>query len=111
MGYVAFFTLIGALGDTISPEVKRGASLMMIGSVVFFIGFEVYKVLETTLMFRRLAGDLQTAKSAEVLEASEIVNRRVAFRVMRVWPFVFIPTVFLGFGAAGWLAWELVRGL
>jgi hypothetical protein len=103
-GYVAFFALWGSVQESLTPVCRLATAALMGISLVCYIGWQVIQML-TRQWFEwkcadvfKSAGDPATFNT-EWSKASQ--NHEIATaRLMRFWPFLFVPALVFGFAGA-----------
>ncbi len=110
-GYAGFLTFWSKSGQAIPQPSHSLIGILFLLSLVCYIGYEVYASIRrgfaVQLANQRLMKNPTPAGVDAFNEAIAKFNRRIH----RVWLFVLVPTVALGFGAGlwtvGWYAYSL----
>jgi len=112
-GFVVFFTVWSYTRQFVPEWAVLTTALMMALSAMLFVGFEIYKMLETQFLALALpnvvkatGGDLSQA-IVKYQQRAESQLRRMFF----VWMFVFPLTIASGYGAVLILVTFFVRAL
>ncbi|NRQ42537.1 hypothetical protein HRH59_08110 [Rheinheimera sp. YQF-2] len=97
-GYVGFFTLWGSLKNDLPLWAILVSGALILISLLIFIGFEIYKMISSSVQMHRISKRLQTPDMG-TLAAIQQIERESSLRNAKVWVFAVIPTVVTGFGA------------
>lgn len=108
LGFAAYFTMLGAFRADVSVLTATGSACLVILSLLIFVGFEVYKIVFTGILFRRYQAALKPGTTLDGLKAIEEVNQASVKTFMRVWSIIIGPCVASGFGGALWLGGGIV---
>lgn len=109
-GYVAFFALWGGVEQSL-PQVCRLLTVgLMSISLMCYIGWNIMQMLTRQFYEFQCASILKNANdpprfNAEWVKAGQDFEIKSA-RLMRFWPFLFVPAVVLGFTAAGLIGYN-----
>lgn len=109
-GYVAFFALWAGVNQDISSLARLLTVALMAGSLMLYIAWHILQMLTRQRFEWKLAAVFNFADDAprfnrEWIETTQRMNIAVA-RLMRFWPWIFVPAVVLGFLAAGVLSYS-----
>lgn len=107
LGFAAYFTMLGAFRDGISLLTLAGSACAVITSLMIYIGFEVYKIVFTSILSKRYASTLEPGASVDALNAMDEANHASSRTLMKVWTVIIGPCIALGFGGALWLAGDI----
>jgi len=110
-GYAAFF----AIWKTMKPDLNKvlilSSGLLVLASVLLFIGSEIYGVFARTLYFRKLQKKLALQPSPTFVQEVRAAEQEFEARAFQIWLVVFIPTVLLGILGGLLLAGAFGHGL
>jgi hypothetical protein len=110
-GYVAFFALWGGgVQQSVTPVCRLLTAGLMAISLMCYIGWQILQMLTRQFYEFKCAMILKNAEdpirfNADWLRAGKDFEIAGA-RLMRFWPFLFVPAVVLGFAAAGTLGYN-----
>ena len=109
-GYVAFFALWGGVETSVSPLCRLLTAGLMAVSLMSYIGWNIVQMLTRQFYEFKCAAILKNADhpsrfNAEWVKAAHDFEIASA-RLMRFWPFLFLPAVVFGFAGAGVLAYS-----
>lgn len=114
-GYAAFFALWSAVTEDISTAARLVTVALMGGSLLFYIAWHIIQMLTRQKSeWRRAAAfrfhDDPTRFNAEWIAIDQAQSKN-ELRVMRLWPWIFIPAVALGFAGGGLLAYHALAAV
>lgn len=98
-GYVGFYSMWSSVRTEMPKGAMVAAGLLITVSALFFVAFEIYKMIRTSLHFRALAGLLQES-GASALERVQSEEQKFSLRLTRAWVVALVFTVVPGFAAA-----------
>jgi hypothetical protein len=109
-GYVAFFALWGGVQQSVTPMCRLLTAGLMAVSLMCYIAWQILQMLTRQFYEFRCAAILKNAHdpvkfNADWLKAGKDFEITGA-RLMRFWPFLFVPAVLFGFAGAGTLAYN-----
>lgn len=110
-GYAAFFTMWGSVKENLPRPCILWSGLLMIISIILFVGFEVIKMIFTAISHQRILRAAQEAHRSPTPSVIKDVVNQQSRQFLRLWKFVLVPTVVTGFGSAGILVWAFISGL
>ena len=112
-GYAGFFTFWATLSSKLPPWLYVVTGLLIIVSLLAFIGWEVTKMVWSALHLNKVQQDLSGKPGPEVLAQFQSSLQRFAKASNRVWVWFLVPTVVCGFGAGlcvlGFFVWRIWR--
>jgi len=101
-GYVAFFALWGGVYETLTPVCRLFTVALMGLSLMCYLGWQILQMLTRQWFEWNCVGVFKLAdEPARFNDAwmKETQKHEVATaRLMRFWPYLFVPAVVLGFG-------------
>ncbi|RBO82646.1 hypothetical protein [Marinomonas aquiplantarum] len=97
-GYIGFFTLWGSLRKELPSWAILVSGFCILLSLLIFICFELYKMIELSIKMNRISKRLQNSFENTIAEV-KIIEENSALRSSRVWIYTLIPTVFFGLSA------------
>jgi hypothetical protein len=113
-GYAGFFTFWATLSNTLPQWLYLLTGLLIISSLLAFIGWEVIKMIWSTLYFNRVQRDLSRNPGRETVARFQNSIQQFVRASNRVWIWFLVPTVALGFGAGacvlGFFVWRMYHG-
>ncbi len=108
-GYAGFFALWGLTKEYLSKGQVFWSALLILISIVFFMSFEIYKMIHNGIVFQSLQ---KVIKDPEQFHTQiEIHNKKtteLAVRLGRIWIPVLIVAIGTGLGAYGVLGYAFV---
>ncbi|MGN2670951.1 hypothetical protein [Aliivibrio fischeri] len=97
-GYVGFFTLWGSLKKDLPDWAVLLSGFLILLSVMIFIGFELFKMISSSIQMHRVSKRLQNPSIGTLLEIQKIEQNN-ALKSAKIWVFTIIPTILFGFSA------------
>jgi len=108
-GYVAFFALWQGVAADVTPQARLLTCAGMGVSLLIYIGWTIAQMLVRQNFEHERADILSIADTSEFHRLWEDNSRRhkiAELRLIRFWPYTFVPTVILGVGSALTLTWN-----
>ncbi|MBI4780641.1 MAG: hypothetical protein HY785_04895 [Oscillatoriophycideae cyanobacterium NC_groundwater_1537_Pr4_S-0.65um_50_18] len=112
-GYAAFFAFWSTLKSDMPIKLYATSGLLMVLSLMFFIAWEIIKMIWTTLALRSIEGKL-TSRPPEPDTMAKFQQEINAFdrRIGRLWIYFLFPTITCGITSGlclvGFFVWKLV---
>ena len=97
-GYVGFFTLWASLQKDLPTWAILSSGFLILMSVMIFIGFELFKMINSSIQMHNVSKRLQQP-SINTLQEIQRIEQNNALKSAKVWVFTVIPTVLCGFSA------------
>lgn len=94
-GYIGFFTLWSSLKNDLPNWAILSSGFCILLSLLIFIGFEIYKMISSSIKMHRFSKALQQPNINTISQIQQI-ERNGALNSARIWIFTLIPTVFFG---------------
>ncbi len=114
-GYAGTFTLWSFTKDFLPEKAAILIALMMGVSLFIFCGWEVYKMIQTSLSLRKqtniMLQGLPPEKFGQAIQNEKIQTSKDAVKLYRYWFFVLALTIPLGFGGALLMFYNFVANL
>ncbi len=110
-GYAAFFAMWSSVKDDLSRVCVLWAGVLMMVSIVLFVGFEVSKMILMGIAHQRVMRAAEGVRAPHLASAIQDVIAVENRRILRLWKWALVPTVVFGFGSAAILGWAFVDGL
>lgn len=98
-GYVGFYSMWSSVRTEMPQGAMVTAGLLITISALFFVAFEIYKMIRMSLHFRVLVRLLHEG-GASALERVQSEEQRFSLRLAKAWVVALVLTVVPGFAAA-----------
>ncbi|MGQ7817250.1 hypothetical protein ACUTAH_16550 [Metapseudomonas furukawaii] len=99
-GYAGFFAFWATLSERIPAGIYALTGLLILLSLVLFIGWEIIKMVWGAVHMRRISTLLAGQKGPHIVAQYEAAYASYQQRTHAVWVFFLVPTVVTGLGAA-----------
>jgi len=110
-GYVSLFTMWNHVKDMMLPIFTFYIALFLTISMVIFVVFEVFKMIESAIYHGKISSILDEFLSEDRLNAYLAAERIYYERQARVWKIALVPTVAFGIAAAALLIFEFITDI
>ena len=98
-GYAGAFAVWQFVDKFISSKARITTALLLLLSIIMFVGWEVWKMVTEAWKVRYLAQAVQIVPPARRLEAIQELLNRGQMRNAQIWTFVVMPTAATGIAA------------
>jgi hypothetical protein len=95
-GYAGAFAVWQFMGQAVTANVRLWSALLLLTSLILFVGHQVQGMLREGWRMRHLSDALLQLPAARRLEAAQALFLRNRLQDGRIWIFVIIPTVACG---------------
>lgn len=111
-GYAGFFAIWALTKDRISTRLMAWAALLIAISIVFFVLFEIIKMVYWNIDLHKQAKALSRPDQyQELLAAHRTVQTRLALQLRWHWYLFFSVSLLTGLSAAGIVLWVFLSQL
>ncbi|KRA33799.1 hypothetical protein ASD68_12680 [Rhodanobacter sp. Root627] len=112
-GYAGFFTFWATLSDKLPPWLYAVTGLLIIVSLLLFIGWEITKMIWSALHLNKVQRNLEGKPGPEVLAQFQSSLQQFEKASNQVWVWFLVPTVVCGLSAGfcvlGFFVWRIAQ--